>query len=142
MEKSEEKEQVMAQMLQSGDVLPAVVEALWSATLIDIDSTLSNVCVNLTQACVNLTQACVYLTQACVNLPQVCRRVLHDSSLGSKELSIKRAAGMKVLGRVFQETTGGAEKTDVRALMEAAMMRAVGVNPDGTRTNAEDDESS
>jgi hypothetical protein len=61
MEKSEEKEQVMAQMLQSGDVLPAVVEALWSATLIDIDSTLSNVCVNLTQACVNLTQACVTL---------------------------------------------------------------------------------
>jgi len=113
MEKTEEKEQVMAQMLQSGDVLPAVVEALWSATVIDIDATISN----------------------------VCKRVLHDSSVGSKELAIKRAHGMKLLGRIFQETTeDAAEKSDVRSLMEVAMMRAMGMNADGTRTTTEEEE--
>jgi hypothetical protein len=117
MEKTEEsnesKEQVMAQMLQSGDVLPAVVEALWSATVIDIDATISN----------------------------VCKRVLHDTSVGSKELAIRRAHGMKLLGRIFQETMQeGAEKSDVRSQMEAAMMRAMGMNADGTRVNEEEEE--
>lgn len=114
MEQTEEKEQVMAQMLQSGEVLPAVVEALWSATVIDIDATISN----------------------------VCKRVLHDSSVGSKELAIKRAHGMKMLGRIFQEATGdAAEMSDVRSQIEAAMMRAVGMNADGTRMNEEQEEA-
>eukprot|EP00238_Polyblepharides_amylifera_P001348 CAMPEP_0196571170 /NCGR_PEP_ID=MMETSP1081-20130531/1335_1 /TAXON_ID=36882 /ORGANISM="Pyramimonas amylifera, Strain CCMP720" /LENGTH=542 /DNA_ID=CAMNT_0041887987 /DNA_START=240 /DNA_END=1868 /DNA_ORIENTATION=+ len=105
LEKSEEKEKDMMQMLHTSDVLPTVAEALWSATAIDIESTVGN----------------------------VCQLLFHDHAL-DKRSCLKRAQGLKVLGQIFQEakaTSVTGDAPDIRKLMEVAMMRAVGVDLNG-----------
>mmetsp|Transcript_804 Transcript_804/g.1705 ORF Transcript_804/g.1705 Transcript_804/m.1705 type:complete len:544 (-) Transcript_804:2563-4194(-) len=112
MKDSEEKEKVMAEMLSTGDILPAFVDALWSATVIDIENTLVN----------------------------VCQRVLFDHSV-EKDQSIKRAKGLRRLGKLFQDVKGDESEGDVRSLMEAAMMRAMGVDVNNPHDDDADDVS-
>ena len=57
-----------------------------------------------------------------------------------RELSMKRAHGLKRLGKIFQNAKSASGKSDVRSLMEAAMLRAMGVdvNNPGGEASAED----
>ncbi|KAK3270308.1 hypothetical protein CYMTET_21288 [Cymbomonas tetramitiformis] len=92
MKEGESKEAMAQQVLQSKDVLPAFVDALWSATVIDIEGTLHN----------------------------VCQKVLFDRSTADKKSSLVRAQGLKRLGQIFQSVKApeSASADNLLCLME------------------------
>jgi hypothetical protein len=95
---------------RQADVLNHVMEAIWNASALDIESTIR----------------------------KVCDKVLHDFAV-SKEVRGRRARGLEVLGRIFQEVKAPEGKGDRMRDVEEAMRKAfMGDEGDG---EGSDDES-
>lgn len=76
----------------------------------------------------------------CLLVLPVHAQVLFDHSV-EKDQSIKRAKGLRRLGKLFQDVKGDESEGDVRSLMEAAMMRAMGVDVNNPHDDDADDVS-
>jgi hypothetical protein len=99
-----------AMQKRQADVLNHVMEAIWNASALDIESTIR----------------------------KVCDKVLHDFAV-SKEVRGRRARGLEVLGRIFQEVKAPEGKGDRMRDVEEAMRKAfMGDEGDG---EGSDDES-
>jgi hypothetical protein len=77
-------------------ILPHVIEALWNASILDIQTTIRH----------------------------SVSKLLHDAAV-TKEARFARAMGLKKLGRIFQEAVEVEGTNDARAAIEAAMRAAV-----------------
>ena len=84
-----------AMQKRQADVLNHVMEAIWNASALDIESTIR----------------------------KVCDKVLHDFAV-SKEVRGRRARGLEVLGRIFQEVKAPEGKGDRMRDVEEAMRKA------------------
>ena len=99
-----------AMQKRQADVLNHVMEAIWNASALDIESTIR----------------------------KVCDKVLHDFAV-SKEVRGRRARGLEVLGKIFQEVKAPEGKGDRMRDVEEAMRKAfMGDEGDG---EGSDDES-
>ena len=84
-----------AMQKRQADVLNHVMEAIWNASALDIESTIR----------------------------KVCDKVLHDFAV-SKEVRGRRARGLEVLGKIFQEVKAPEGKGDRMRDVEEAMRKA------------------
>lgn len=91
-------------------ILPHVIEALWSASVLDIQITIRH----------------------------AVSKLLHDSSV-SHEARVKRAYGLKYLGTIFRTVAPceDAQTSDARAQIEAAMRAALFKSQNGREEGGE-----